>query len=109
MNSSTFSVFPSILSLLIVLAFIVSLGWLLKRSKIRLTNASLLIKTIGGLSIGPREKILIIEINDLWYVLGVTASSINLIAQIPKQSLTESNNGISAVNFIASLQERLKK
>jgi flagellar protein FliO/FliZ len=109
MNTSTFSALPSIFSLLIVLALILSLGWLLKRSKLRLSNHSILMKTIAGHSLGPREKLLVVEIDDKWYVLGVTTHNINLIAQLPKQEAPQSNNGEMATNFIASLQARLKK
>jgi flagellar protein FliO/FliZ len=109
MNGVTFSAFSSVVSLVIVLGLIIALAWLLKRSKIGLSHHSVVIKTLGGISIGPREKLLVVEIADQWYVLGVSSHSINLITQLPKQTPPVANNGAVAPDFIAALQARFKK
>ena len=109
MNTVSFSPWPSIISLIIVLGIILAIGWLLKRSKIPLSHSPINMKTIAAHSLGPRERLVVIEIADQWHVIGVTSHSINSIAQLPKQ--TRDNTGSSAYgqNFLSSLQARLKK
>lgn len=109
MNTVSFSPWPSIISLIIVLGIILAIGWLLKRSKMPLSHNPISMKTIAALSIGPRERLLVVEIADQWHVIGVTSHSINSIAQLPKQTLDNTGSSAYGQNFLSSLQARLKK
>ncbi len=44
-------------------------------------------KIVGGLNIGNRERIMVVEVADQWLVLGVTAQQINTLSSMPKQEL----------------------
>ena len=44
-------------------------------------------KVISGLSVGTRERILLVEIGDTWLVLGVTAAQIRTLHTLPKGDL----------------------
>ena len=46
-------------------------------------------KVISGLSVGTRERILLIEVGETWLVVGVTASQIRTLHTLPKGSLPE--------------------
>ena len=46
-------------------------------------------KVVSGLSVGTRERILLIEVGDTWLVVGVTASQIRTLHTLPKNSLPE--------------------
>ena len=109
MNTVSSSPWQSIISLVIVLGIILAIGWLLKRSKMPLSHNTISMKTIAALSIGPRERLLVVEIADQWHVIGVTSHSINSIAQLPKQTLDNTGSSAYGQNFLSSLQARLKK
>ncbi|MCA6219975.1 flagellar biosynthetic protein FliO [Photorhabdus antumapuensis] len=73
-----------------VLLLIFTLTWLIRRmglfsSKGR-TQQQLSIK--ASCSLGQRERVVIVEVEDNWLVLGVTAQQINLLHQMP---IPESN------------------
>jgi flagellar protein FliO/FliZ len=44
-------------------------------------------KVISGLSVGARERILLVEVGDTWLVVGVTASQIRTLHTLPKNAL----------------------
>lgn len=46
-------------------------------------------KVISGLSVGTRERILLIEVGETWLVVGVTASQIRTLHTLPKNSVPE--------------------
>ncbi|MBT9431212.1 flagellar biosynthetic protein FliO [Candidatus Sodalis endolongispinus] len=65
-------------------------GWLLKT--LRLTPAGrsgnrLAIR--ASCSVGPREKVLIMQVDDTWLVLGVTPQHITTLHSLPAPAQTE--------------------
>jgi len=42
-------------------------------------------RVVSQLPLGAREKISIVELDDQWLVLGVTAQQITLLAQTPRK------------------------
>jgi flagellar protein FliO/FliZ len=49
------------------------------------------LKVISGLSVGARERILLIEVGDTWLVVGVTTTNIRTLHTLPKGSLPAGN------------------
>ncbi|QBL09858.1 flagellar biosynthetic protein FliO [Rheinheimera sp. D18] len=92
------------LSLSIVVAIVITLGWLFKKLTLRLPG-SRHIKIISTMPLGPKEKLLVIEIQGKQRVLGVTAHSINLLFEL-ENSLPEEK---LASDFHTQLQSLLKK
>ncbi|WP_445493818.1 flagellar biosynthetic protein FliO [Photorhabdus sp. SF281] len=73
-----------------VLLLIFTLTWLIRRmgqvSGKRKTQQQLSIK--ASCSLGQRERVVIVEVENDWLILGVTAQQINLLHQMP---IPESN------------------
>ena len=46
-------------------------------------------KVLSGLSVGARERILLVEVGETWLVLGVTASQIRTLHTLPKNAIPE--------------------
>ncbi len=82
---------PSLLPLLLVLALVLALIpaslWLLKRLGAGSPAAAAGMKVVAQLALGPRERLVVIEAGERWLVLGVTASSINRVATLPRGTL----------------------
>lgn len=92
------------LSLAIVVAIVIALGWAFKKLTLRLPG-SRHIKIISTMPLGPKERLLVIEMQGKQRVLGVTAHSINLLFEL-ENSLPEEK---LASDFHTQLQSFLKK
>jgi len=73
-----------IFSLLLVLAAIVLVAWLLKRMNVAQQGSGHLLKVLGGVSIGQRERIVLIEVKDTWLVVGVGPGQIRTLHTLQK-------------------------
>jgi flagellar protein FliO/FliZ len=73
-----------IFSLLLVLAAIVLVAWLLKRMNVAQQGAGHQLKVLGGVSIGQRERIVLVEIEDTWLVVGVGPGQIRTLHTLQK-------------------------
>lgn len=67
--------------LLIVIAIPVALVTL---RRVRMFNPASrqVLRITGGISLGPRERIAVVEVGGRWLVVGVTAQSINLLTTL---------------------------
>ncbi len=43
-------------------------------------------KVIGGVALGPREKLVLVEVGDTWLVIGLVPGQIRTLHQLPKGS-----------------------
>ena len=69
--------------LALVLGLIVAAGWFMKRFSIG-PSASGLVKVIAGAAVGQRERVVIVEVNDTWLVLGVAAGRVSPLHTMPR-------------------------
>lgn len=47
-------------------------------------SASAPMKIVGGLSVGNREKVLVVEVADVWIVVGVAPGRVSTLATLAK-------------------------
>lgn len=96
------------LGLLFVVVLLLALVWLLKRMGIgNQQRRGGFYKVLASSALGPREKIVLIEIGDTWLVLGMTSSSINTLHSMPAGSIELDEIQNPAANF-AKMLERVK-
>lgn len=81
------SLLPMIVALVFVLALIPVAMWLLKRIGGVAPGGAAGMRVVAQLSLGPRERIVVVEAGERWLLLGVTAASINRIGTLPKSEL----------------------
>jgi flagellar protein FliO/FliZ len=72
------------LSLLAVLAVTMGAAWLAKRLRITPAPGNAIVSIVGGVQIGRREKVLVVEVAGSWVVLGVSPGNIQALSTIPK-------------------------
>lgn len=82
--SSTGGLLQITFSLLLVLAAIVALAWLLKRMNIAQQGTGNLLKVVGSVAIGQRERVVLVEVNDTWLLVGVGPGQIRTLHTLPK-------------------------
>jgi flagellar protein FliO/FliZ len=88
---SSGSILQILFSLLLVLAAVVLVAWILKRINLPQQGAGNLLKVIGGVAVGQRERIVLVEVNDTWLVVGVAPGQVNTLHTMPKTALPVSH------------------
>lgn len=83
------SLLQTMFSLIVVLAILVGLAWLLKRYGPKTITGSANVKLVGALSIGARERILVVEVGEQWIVVGASPGRMNALATMPRQEAEE--------------------
>ena len=79
------SVLPMIIALVFVLALIPAAVWLLKRLGAGQASGTAGLKVVGSLSLGARERLVLVDDGRELILLGVTAQSINRIGTQPRR------------------------
>ncbi|WP_159569833.1 MULTISPECIES: flagellar biosynthetic protein FliO [unclassified Limnobacter] len=107
-NPMTGHLLQTTLGLLFVVVLLLALVWLLKRMGIgNQQRRGGFYKVLASSALGPREKIVLVEIGDTWLVLGMTSSSINTLHSMPAGSIELDEIQNPAANF-AKMLERVK-
>jgi flagellar protein FliO/FliZ len=76
-----------LLGLALVVAAIVATGWLLRRLGPS-QSAGGLLRVVGGVMVGPRERLVVVEVGEQWLVLGVATGGVNLLHVLPRAAGT---------------------
>ncbi|MDX8379451.1 MAG: flagellar biosynthetic protein FliO [Gallionella sp.] len=71
-------------SLLLVLAVIIVLAWLLRRMNLTQQGTGNLLKIIGSVALGQRERAVLIEVGDTWLLVGVGPGQIRTLHTLTK-------------------------
>lgn len=81
-----------IFSLLLVLAAIVLVAWLLKRMNVAQRGSGNLLKVLGAVPIGQRERIVLVEVNDTCLVVGIGPGQIRTLHTFQKSEFQMTEN-----------------
>ncbi|MDO9052449.1 MAG: flagellar biosynthetic protein FliO [Gallionella sp.] len=71
-------------SLLLVLVAILAVAWLLKRMNIAQQGTGNLLKVVGSVAIGQRERVVLVEVDDTWLLVGVGPGQIRTLHTMAK-------------------------
>lgn len=71
-----------IFGLIAVLGVMMTIAWLFKRYAPGIGQNNSVARIVGGVSVGNRERVLVIEVADRWLVVGVSAGQVNSIANL---------------------------
>lgn len=109
-GGSTGGIFQILFVLILVLGLMMGAAWLLKRFNAGGTTSGGGIKIVGGVSVGSRERIMVVEVADQWIVVGVTSANISALSTMPKQE-THQQQGMPVVtnHFAAKLKQFIEK
>lgn len=96
--------------LVLVLGLIAGIAWFLKRSGLAQTmQPSAAAKIVGGVSVGNRERVVVVEVADLWIVVGVAPGQVNALATMPKQESISTGAAPAAKNFSSWMKQTIEK
>ncbi|MFT5806396.1 MAG: flagellar protein FliO/FliZ [Moritella dasanensis] len=72
-----------LLSLFVVIAVIVMLAWIAKKTRVFGSNHQQL-HVIATLPLGPKERLIVVQVGSEQVLLGVTGQQINLLKELPE-------------------------
>jgi len=111
------SLWPALMAFAAVLALIPVALWLLKRLHGGVPGPNRVVTVMGGITLGPRERIAVIEAQGRRWLIGVTGQSISLLAELERTDPTDAARdpvpapapGLRAGSPFAQLLERIKR
>lgn len=79
------SLVQTILALMLVLAMLAALAWVLKRYGPRGQAGAGGLRIVSAVSLGGRERVIVVEVGDQWIVVGASPGRVNALATMPRQ------------------------
>lgn len=80
--SPTGGVLKMVIGLAVVLAVMALITWVLKRMMPGVGNKQSVIRIVGGVSVGSRERVVVLEVGGRWLVVGVAAGQVSSLANL---------------------------
>jgi flagellar protein FliO/FliZ len=77
------SMLTVLLSLALILGGFVALAWLARRYLPGM-GAQGVVKVVGTTPVGARERVVVVEVDDTWLLLGVGGGNVRLLHTLPK-------------------------
>jgi flagellar protein FliO/FliZ len=102
-----------LVGLAMVLAMVGLAAWLLKRF-VALRGPGLgPIRVLAGAAVGPRERVVLVEVGESWLLLGVAAGQVNTLHTMPRSDSiavpgmqTPMPAGLAFANWLRRVKER---
>lgn len=96
--------------LAVVLGTVAGAAWMLKRLAPGQVSAGGAIKLIGGIAVGPKERVVVVEVGDTWLVVGVAPGQVNALHNMPRIELTPAGKpATDDPRFASWLKEVMKR
>ncbi len=103
------SVFGVVFSLLLVVAAIFLLAWIMRRMGGATPRSNAMMKVVGGMSMGARERVVLIQVGEEQLLLGVAPGRIQTLHVLDKPLQTSAAADISASSFSDRLKTIMNK
>lgn len=97
-------------ALALIIAVIFIAAWLAKRMGFAGKNAQARgLKVSASVSVGPRERVVIVDVDDARLVVGVTPSQINLLHTLPPAPVASAEVNEKTPDFQSVMKTLLKR
>ncbi len=94
----------------LVLGAIAGTAWLLKRLNPGRVAASGALRVVGGVAVGPKERVVLVDVGDARLILGVAPGHITMLHQMPRPDEDASQTAEPiAGQFYDRLKELMQK
>ncbi|ADP16089.1 flagellar biosynthetic protein FliO [Achromobacter sp. SD115] len=97
-----------IIGLILVVAAILVSAWLARRAGLTPRGGGNLLRQVASLPVGPRQSIVVVEVENTWLVVGVGPNQLNTLHTLPAGQLPEAST-LPAAAFAAKLGQALKR
>jgi len=108
--SSSGALLQGLLGLSLVLVALAVFFWFLRRFSPGQTAAQGAVKVVGGVMLGPRERLVVVEVGETWLLLGVGNGQVSALHTLPRpEGYTASVPSEVAFGFAEKLKDILSK
>ena len=87
LTSSTF--LQAFLGLALIIALLGATAWFARKLSIGQHFGQAGMRVIGGIALGPRERLVLVEVGEQWLVIGIVPGQIRTLHRLAKGSLPE--------------------
>jgi flagellar protein FliO/FliZ len=102
------SLMQVLVALLLVLAAIGFFAWLLRRvSPGYAAHAG--VRVVGGVMVGPRERLVVVEVGETWLLLGVASGGVSLVHSMARPPQAAGAGAQSSAQFSRLLSQVIKQ
>ena len=98
-----------VVALGVVIAALIGGLWLLKRLTAVRGSAGGTLRVIAGTAVGPRERVVLLEVEETWLIVGVAPGQVNALHQMPKGTLAAAPAIQSGKDFGAWLKQMTER
>lgn len=88
----TASIMRMTVGLAIVLLIMAAIAWGMKKTMRGKLGQQNTIRIVDGVSVGTRERVMVLEVADRWLVVGVAAGQVTQIANLPAGTSAETKD-----------------
>lgn len=89
--STSGSMLKTVLGLAVVLVVMMLIAWLAKRYMPGVGAQASAVRIVGGVNVGARERVVVLEIAGRWIVVGVAAGQVSSIANLEPSMATDAH------------------
>ncbi len=108
--SSTYgALLQGLFGLLLVLAALAAFFWFLRRFSPGQNAAQGAVKVIGGVMLGPRERLVVVEVGETWLLLGVGGGQVSTLHTLPRPEGYAPTAGIAQTGRFPDFADKLKE
>lgn len=93
------------LVLILIIGIILLCAWLFRKLAGATHGHSNLLNVVGSVAVGQRERVVIVEVDKTWLVLGVANGQVTKLHELPAQERPDHQLN----SFAARLQKAMKK
>ncbi len=103
------ALFQGLLGLVIVLAALMVFFWFLRRFSPGQNGAQGVVKVVGGVMLGPRERLVVVEVGETWLLLGVGGGQVNTLHTLTRPANYVPSSHDPLPGFADKLKDLLQK
>lgn len=81
------SILQTVFALILVIGLMLLTAWLARKLAGERRFGNEAIKIVGGIALGPRERVMLLEIGNEWLVVGVIPGQIRTLHRLPKGNI----------------------
>ena len=81
------AVLQTLVGLAVVIGLVFACAWLARRFGLQPSARGNVVRTVGGVSLGGKERVAVVEIGDTWLVLGAAPGNVRLLHTLPAGSI----------------------
>jgi len=87
------AVLQTLVGLAVVIGLVFACAWLARRFGLQPSARGNVVRTVGGVSLGGKERVAVVEIGDTWLVLGAAPGNVRLLHTLPAGSVDLTRGG----------------